>query len=82
MNDNYEDVMMGLSPQEWLKINYNLQIGNRVVLTNRSTQIIMIKATDNIGHFRTKYPVVIGVENNDNANKAIDWITLESIIGY
>ncbi len=70
---------MNITPQEWLKFNYNLQIGNRVVTGKNTGIIINVLETDNIGHFRTKYPVIVVV---DNLKEEPQKITLESILGY
>ncbi len=67
------------TPQEWLKLNYNLQIGNRAI-TGRGTGVIVnILETDNIGCYRTKYPVVVVI---DYLREEPQKETLESILGY
>lgn len=73
---------------QWLKDNYNLSIGDIIKIvfypSNKTITIKDIKPTDNIGHFRTKYPVVIGIEPVEDTFMAqhIDWNTIESIYGF
>lgn len=38
-----------MTPQEWLLFNYNLKIGNRVVVNMKKGIITNVVETDNIG---------------------------------
>lgn len=69
---------LSMTPAEWLKFNYNLEIGNRIVATQGTGKIVAVKITDNIGHFRTNYPVVISVDFVSHT----EWITIEAIHGF
>lgn len=69
----------GLTPIEWLKVNYNLRIGNRVVCSRKTGIIINILPTDNVGHNKTNYPVVLVV---DFITGEPEKITIEGIHGF
>lgn len=76
----------GVTPQEWLKFHYSIEIGDSIsTKSGRNVEVKNIKETDNIGHFRTTYPVVIGIHNPELEFKfsdSVEWITIESIYGY
>lgn len=71
------------TPNEWLKFNYDLEIGGKVSINGQDQVIKNIKKTDNRGHYRTNYPVVIGIHNEDSMfPEKITWLTIESIFKF
>lgn len=69
------------SPEKWLKVNYNLK-PMQILRGFKAKDGWIIKTareTDNIGHFRTNYPVVLEIYNINNENETI---TLEQLFGY
>lgn len=66
--------------EEWLKFNYGLSIGCFVKYGTKEALIKQLKLSDGKGHFRTKYPVVIGI--NSETEYGIKWLTIESIFKY
>lgn len=71
---------LGQTAQEWLKFNYNLEIGSKFTFKGKTEKVKNIKETDNIGHYKTDYPVVIGIHDEHSVfPEKIDWITIESI---
>lgn len=72
-----------MEPQEWLKINYGLEVGSTINYNGLELAIKSVKETDNIGHFRTQYPVVIGIDNPDSIfPEKTEWITIEAVFQY
>jgi hypothetical protein len=71
---------------EWLLFNYSLRIGDKISFIQAKEDfrpIYNIKPTDDIGHYRTQYPVVIGIydEMSIMPDKT-EWMTIESIFGF
>ena len=76
-------LLSGQTAQDWLKFNYNLEIGSEFTYNKTIQKVKNIKETDNIGHFRTNYPVVIGIDYPESSlSEKITWITLEAIYGF
>lgn len=73
----------GQEPQDWLKLNYDLEIGSTFNYNEKELIVKNVKETDNKGHYRTQYPVVIGIDSPDSIfPEKIEWITIEAIFKY
>ena len=70
----------GLTKEEWLKFNYDLQVGDPVYVHEAATLVKNIKEVDNIDHLSTKYPVVVGVDYEESIfPEKIWWYTIEEL---
>ena len=63
-----------MPPDQWLKFNYGISIGDSLKDKHADKIVSGVKKTDNVGHFRTDYPVVIGIGS--------EWFTIEELFGY
>lgn len=72
------------NPEEWLKTNYNKEIGDIIETGSfnyMGRTITAILEADNKGHFTTNYPIVLSLSTK-NDNERLDKVTIESIFGY
>lgn len=72
-------------PKTWLFTNYGVVVNSKVTIfsTKEEKKIMDVKKTDNIGHFRTNYPVVIGFTGESMLLKdSTNWLTIEEVFGY
>lgn len=69
-----------LSPEKWLLTNYGIKVGDTLKTTIVRIGWIVddIAKADNIGHFRTDYPVVLKIHNDSGK---IDKVTIETLFG-
>lgn len=72
------------SSEEWLKINYNLEPMQilRGTRNNNDYKIESVVKADNIGHWKTKYPVVINLTNSNNTGDDDPKVTIEQLFGH